>query len=435
MERWEYLALVGIAIGVISVSSLFSSEPMSQFLLDGFTEAGSTFVTMVWITWWALVLGFSVAGGVEAWVSSDRISAAFDGAGPKDIALASFFGFISSSCSYSAIATAKNLFKKGGSAAASLGAFMFASTNLVIEIGLVIWILLGWQFVLANYVGGIILIVVMAVILSRFAPASLIAEAREHAQDESTKVEDPVCGMELDPDSVDHTVTHNGETYYFCSQSCKDSFSPKDAVENRSVSENIRSRAGWEKLASKQWSEWMMLWEDILVGFIMAGIIAGFVPDSAWTALFAQELLGMPLALVWATIIGSIIGIATFVCSVGNVPFAAVLWVGGLPFGGVFSYIYADLIVPPIIDAYREYYGTRFGLFLTGTIFVASIIAGILTHYIFAGAGLIPPTATAVLEGNQIQLDYKAVLNAMATVAFLILYYLHRSSTTHDSNN
>lgn len=429
MRRRDYIILLLLAIGIVGVSSFFSGKPLGVFLVEGFVSAGETFVTMVWITWWALVLGFSIAGGVEAWVSSERISSAFEGSSPKDIALASFFGFVSSSCSYSAIATAKNLFKKGASAAASLGAFMFASTNLVIEIGFVIWILLGWQFVVANYVGGLILIGLMAIFLTRVVPESIIDEARDIVQAESVLVKDPVCGMEVDPSETDHTIEYKGDTYYFCSESCKESFDPEEAAENRTLRENITSRRGWEQLASKQWSEWMMLWEEILIGFIMAGLIAGFVPESAWTALFAQELLGMPAALVWGTIIGAIIGIATFVCSVGNVPFAAVLWVGGLPFGGVFSYIYADLIVPPIVDAYREYYGAKFGLILAGLMFVAAVISGILTHYIFAGIGLIPPTSSAVLAGNEIKLDYKAVMNVFFTLVFLVLYYLHRSST------
>lgn len=427
MERREYAILSAIGLAIISGGVMTTTQPIGQYMQSALIEWGSVTVTMVWITWWALVLGFSVAGAVEAWIPADAVAETLSGNDPKTIGLASFFGFISSSCSYSAIATAKNLFKKGASASASVGAFMFASTNLVIEVGFVILILLGWEFLVANYVGGIILIILMAILLSQ-VPDSLIQQARDHIPNDE-QVIDPVCGMEFAPEDAETTVTENGETYYFCSESCKESFDPTDAVEQMSLREKATSRAGWERLASKQWSEWGMLWEDIAVGFIFAGLIAAFVPDSVWTTVFAQELFGFPAALIWGCFIGAIIGIATFVCSVGNVPFAAVLWVGGLPFGGVFSYIYADLIVPPIVDAYREYYGVKFGLILAVFIFISAVITGIVTHLIFAGIGLIPPQDSVILTTNQIKLDYKAFFNALFTLVFIGLYYLHRNQS------
>lgn len=434
MERRDYIILTILGVLTVVVSSMFSQKPIDAFLIEGTTTAIETIITMVWITWWALVLGFSIAGGVEAWVSDDRISSMFEGSSPKEIGLASFLGFVSSSCSYSAIATAKNLFKKGASAASSLGAFMFASTNLVIEIGFVIWILLGWQFVVANYVGGLILIFLMAFFLEYVVPDGIISEARANIEN-SGLVEDPVCGMEVDPEETEYSTQHNGTTYHFCSESCKNSFNPEDTVKASSIRENITSVEGWRKLADKQLAEWGMLWNEIAIGFVFAGLIAGFVPSSAWTALFAQEFLGMPLALVWGTVIGAIIGIATFVCSVGNVPFATVLWVGGLPFGGVFSYIYADLIVPPIVDAYREYYGEKFGLILSGLMFVSAVITGILTHLIFSSIGLIPDPASVALAENQIELDYKAALNIFFTIVFLGLYYLHKTKPSMDDHS
>lgn len=437
MKKRDYILLFILGVLTIAVSAVFSPEPLGKFLVSGAIEAGNTIVTMVWITWWALVLGFGIAGGVEAWVSSERVSSALEGASVSDIGKASFFGFVSSSCSYSAIATAKNLFKKGASAAAALGAFMFAATNLVIEIGFVIWVLLGWEFVVANYIGGFILIILMSFFLARVVPKQMIATARENVSIEL--VSDPVCGMDVDPEETDHTIEHQSETYYFCSESCKNSFSPEQATENVSLWTNLTTLKGWKKLADKQWSEWGMLWNEIAIGFIFAGIIAGYVPQTVWTSLFAQEFLGMPLALLWGAVIGAIIGIATFVCSVGNVPFATVLWVGGLPFGGVFSYIYADLIVPPIVDAYREYYGSTFGLVLAGLMFVSAVVSGILTHLIFASVGLIPDPSTVSIATNEIALDYKAFLNGLFTLIFIILYYLHRlevnDSPDHSEHN
>lgn len=432
METRDYLLLSVLAVFTMLVGILTTGQPLVRFLVESFTEMFNTFITMVWITWWALVLGFGIAGGVEAWVSSESVADYFSEFGMKEISMATFFGFVSSSCSYSAIATAKNLFKKGASAAASVGAFMFASTNLVIEIGLVIFVLLGWEFVVGNFVGGIILIAFMAVVLEFVVPDKIIEEARDNVKE--AMATDPVCGMEVDPEETEYHLDHEGQQYHFCSESCKSSFDPESEPENQSIKENLTSMSGWMALADKQWSEWGMLWEEILIGFIFASLIAGFIPDEVWTTVFAQDSLGFVTALVWATFIGTVIGVITFVCSVGNVPFATVLWNGGLPFGGVFSYIYADLIVPPIVEAYREYYGDTFGFILSGIIFVAAIISGILTHLIFMSVGLIP-TETVPIASASIELDYKAVLNVLATIAFIVLYILHRKSSNESSGH
>ena len=241
--------------------------------------------------------GFAIAGGVEAWVSSEQISDLLEDAGPRELGYGAFFGFVSSSCSYSAVATAKNFFKQGASAAAALGAYMFAATNLVIEIGIVIWLLLGWQFLLADFLGGLLLIGLMAVGFTYLVLDEVLEEARRNAVgDEEPTEQDPVCGMEVNPEEAEYTIKTDGGTYYFCSESCKDSFDPEDA--NTSVRESATSVEGWRALADKQWKEWGMLWEVIAVGLVFAGILAGFVPDSAWTALFANDLLGLPAFVV-----------------------------------------------------------------------------------------------------------------------------------------
>jgi YHS domain-containing protein/uncharacterized membrane protein YraQ (UPF0718 family) len=233
--------------------------------------------------------------------------------------------------------------------------------------------------------------------------------------------------MEVNPEEADHAIETDGGTYYFCSASCAESFDPEAA--NTTIKDSATSIEGWRSLADKQWKEWSMLWEDIAVGFIFAGILAGFVPDSAWTALFANELLGLPAFVVWTTILGAAIGIATFVCSVGNVPFATVLWTEGLSFGGVLSYIFADLIIPPLMDAYRGYYGGTFAAILSGMIFLAAVLSGLAVYVVFAGLGLIPPRAGTRIAEIAIELDYKAVLNVLATGLFAFLYYLHRDSS------
>ncbi|MFB6190744.1 MAG: permease, partial [Candidatus Nanohaloarchaea archaeon] len=367
------------------------------------------------------VLGFSIAGGVEAWVPRSKISEKLQGRGFEALGTATLFGFVSSSCSYSAIATAKNLFKKGASAASSLGAFMFASTNLVIEIGFVIYILLGWQFLVADFIGGLFLIGLMTAGF-RFVPDEVVEKAREKATSGKEMATDPVCGMDVDPEEAEHAAEVKKEKFYFCSRSCRESFDPGDVQVG--VLENITSKQGWRKLAEKQWKEWGMLYEDIAVGFILAGIIGAFVPQSVWLSLLGGEVLGLPAFVAWSAIVGTVIGIATFVCSVGNVPFGAVLWSNGFPFGSILSYIYADLIVPPIMDAYREYYGAKFAAIISGMIFAAAVVTGIAVHFLFLATGNIPEPSTAKLVDEEIRLNYKAFLNIAFTLVFLGLYWL-----------
>nr|WP_254529603.1 permease [Natrinema gelatinilyticum] len=431
VDRTEYAILSIIALATVGIGVFTTSKPLSVFFVESTRQFVTTTAAMAWITWWALVLGFAIAGGVEAWTSNEAVSDLLEGHGPREIGYGSLFGFVSSSCSYSAIATAKNLFKKGGSAAATLGAFMFASTNLVIEIGAVIWILLGWQFLLADVVGGFILIGLMAVGFVYLVPDDVVEQARENVREEGTQtVQDPVCGMEVDPETADYSIEHDGRTYYFCSQSCKDSFDPEEAP--TTVREQATSLAGWKGLADKQWKEWGMLWDEIAIGFIFAGLIAGFIPRTVWTSVFSEPTFGLPVYIAWTAALGAIIGVATFVCSVGNVPFGAVLWTNGLPFGSVLSYIYADLIVPPIMDAYREYYGSKFAAILSGMIFISAVLTGVVIHFLFLGLGFIPDPSTAQIAEVGIEMNYKLVLNVLATAVFLFLYWLHRSSSREE---
>ncbi|WP_122090910.1 permease [Halalkalicoccus subterraneus] len=434
MERNEYAILVVIALATIVLGTLTTSRPLWPFFVESTRQFVTTTAAMAWITWWALVVGFAIAGGVEAWTSDEKVSDLLDGHGLREIGYGSLFGFVSSSCSYSAIATAKNLFKKGGSAAATIGAFMFASTNLVIEIGIVIYLLLGWQFLVADLLGGFMLIGLMAFGFVYLTPNEIIEQARENIQDENgSTVQDPVCGMEIDPEEADYSIEHDGQTYYFCSQSCKDSFDPEEA--STTIREQATSLSGWKALADKQWSEWGMLWDEIAIGFIFAGLIAGFIPESVWTSVFSGPTFGLPVYVFWTAILGAVIGVATFVCSVGNVPFGAVLYANGLPFGSVLSYIYADLIVPPIMDAYREYYGTKFAAILSGMIFFSAVLTGFVIHFIFLGAGVIPDPSSVRIAEVGIEMNYKLVLNVLATIFFLFLYWLHRSESVGEEGS
>ncbi|PTD93537.1 permease [archaeon SCG-AAA382B04] len=425
MDKKEYLILTIIATFSIVIGKLATETPLDHFLITKAIESAKLTAIMFWETWWALVLGFVIAGAVESWVSKEKITNYLEGEGLKELGIATFFGFVSSSCSFSAIATAKNLFKKGASAAASLAAFMFASTNLVIEIGLVMFVLLGWQFVLADFVGGILLILMMAFIFKYLIPDVNIERARQHViNQEGVRETDPVCGMDVDINKANYVKKHDGKKYYFCSKKCMESFDPS-RLNQKSIKENITSLEGWKSLADKQIKEWGMLYDDIILGFILAGIIGAFIPKKIWISIFEGAILDVPFSVLLLSAISVGVGIITFVCSVGNVPFAAVLWSNGLPFGSVLSFIYADLIIPPIMDAYKKYYGLKFAAILILTIFLSATITGSIIHHLFNLANLIPQISEGIAE-REVVANYKVFLNLVFTVVFVFLYYLHK---------
>src|SRR5436305_4002966 len=341
-----------------------------DWLEDGLHNA----FLMAWEVWWALVFGFAISAVVQAKVPRARIEGALSGGGFRPIALAAGLGAASSSCSYAAIAIAKSLFQKGASAVSTL-AFQFASTNLVWELGLVLWVLLGLQFTLAEFLGGLVMIALMALLLRKFVSRRLEAEAREHAQ-------------------------HATAGHLHGSQ----------AGDLTAVALNFRM-------------DWMMLWKEITIGFLLAGFIA-LLGDDFFNGLFLTDA---PSAIqtIWGAIIGPVIAVLSFVCWIGNVPLAAVLWSGGISFAGVMAFIFADLIVLTIVAAYRKYYGTRFALRITALMFVTMVIAAIVIDLVFSGLGLIPsarPTKQDIF--GSVQADYKLVLNVIATAIFVTLFGL-----------
>jgi len=369
---------------------------------------------MAWATWWALVLGFTIAGAVEAFVSEEKMSRVLGGKGFREVSLGTVFGAASSSCSFGAVATAKSLFKKGASPEASLGAFQFASTNLVIELGLVMWVLLGWQFVAANFLSGLILIVLLVLTFRFLIPDRWFEQAREHVK-ESEGVRDPHCGMEVDPDA-DGTVMLETESgpVYFCSKSCREAYKEKGA--DLSVRDRLMTRKGWTNAFRNAVGEWGMLWKDIVAGFVIAGLIAAFVPRHWWATMFGIGAQGSFVNVASSAVIGVTVGVITFVCSVGNVPFALILWKNGIPFGGVMSFIFADLIVPTITDAYRRYYGVRTAAVLFITIFFCAAVAGIVIHYIWYAIDLVPPQGEL---GGVAPSGYTLYLNVIFTLLFV----------------
>ncbi len=344
---------------------------------------------MAWEVWWALVLGFGISAIVQAWVPRERIERAMSGSGPRPVALATGLGAASSSCSYAAVAIAKSLFQKGASATTAL-AFQFASTNLVWELGLVLWVLIGWQFTVAEYLGGIVMIVLMAILLRVFVSPQLEERAREHAQAADTGHQHHAASAEL------------------------------------SWRERIASVGAWSDVAHNFRGDWKMLWKEITLGFLLAGYIAQLGNDF-FNGLFIKNAPA-GLTAIENVVVGPIIAVLSFVCSVGNVPLAAVLWSGGISFAGVLAFLFADLIVLPIVAIYRKYYGTSFALRITALMFVTMVIAALAVDGIFSALGLIPtgPRPSRDDIFGSVQLDYKLVLNIVGLAIFVSLFWLTR---------
>ena len=307
--------------------------------------------------------------------------------GVRPITIATGLGAASSSCSYAAIAIAKSLFQKGASAASAL-AFQFASTNLVWELGLVLWVLIGWQFTVAEYLGGIVMIALMALLLRAFVPRQLEEEAREHAQVADAGHHHPTAG---------ETMTWR---------------------------QRLTSISAWSDVADNFRGDWQMLWKEITIGFLLAGFAAQ-LGKSFFNSLF---LTGSPhlIQIIWGALIGPVIAVLSFVCSVGNVPLAAVLWSGGISFSGVMAFIFADLIVLPILAIYRKYYGTKFTVRITALMFLTMVAAALIIEALFSGLGLIPsgarPTRTDIF--GSIAVNYTLVLNLLGLGIFATMFWL-----------
>jgi uncharacterized protein len=342
---------------------------------------------MAWEVWWALVLGFAISAIVQAWVPRERVEGLMSGSGARSVGWATGLGAASSSCSYAAIAIAKSLFQKGASAASAL-AFQFASTNLVWELGLVLWVLIGWQFAVAEYVGGIVMIVLMTLLLRLFVSRRLEEQAREHAIEAGSGHQHHMAGEQL------------------------------------SWRERLTSARAWSDVAHNFRGDWQMLWKEVALGFLLAGFIAQF-GNGFFEHLFIRNA-PQPLPTIENVIIGPIIAVLSFVCSVGNVPLAAVLWSGGISFAGVLAFLFADLIVLPILLIYRKYYGTRFTVRITALMFITMVIAALIVDGIFSTLGLIPtgPRPTRADIFSSIAVNYKLALNVLGLAIFAAMFWL-----------
>ena len=340
--------------------------------------------SMTWEITWALILGFALSAVVQAVVSKPVIVRLLGDDRPRTLAVAAGLGAASSSCSYAAVALARSLFRKGASFTAAI-AFQIASTNLVIELGVILALLMGWQFTLAEFAGGPVMIAVIALLFRRFLTGRLLGEARAQA-------DQGLAGSMEGHAAMDMSVGGSG-----------------------SFARRLLSPDGYTAVSGVFVMEWAAIIRDLVIGLLAAGAIAAWVPDSFWHGFF---FAGHPLAAkLWGPLIGPVVAIISFVCSIGNVPLAVVLWQGGISFGGVVAFIFADLIIAPILNIYRKYYGARMAAFLLGTSYLAMVAAGYVIELVFGGLGLVPPRSAAHIPDAGVTWDYTTWLN----IVFLLL--------------
>jgi uncharacterized protein len=355
-----------------------------SWLWDGLWNA----VQMAWEVGWALILGFLLSGVVQAWIPRSRMERALGGRGVREAFLSTGLGAASSSCSYAAIAIAKSLFQKGASFASAM-AFQFASTNLVFELGIVMWIFLGWEFTLAEFVGGIFLIAAMWGAVRLFVTRTLEEGAREHALAAAVGHEHHSAG-----------------------------------AEQMAWRQRLTSLDAWSDVAHNFRGDWEMLWKEIGLGFLIAGFIA-LLPMSFFNGLFVTDASSGP-RLLENVVLGPVVAALAFVCSVGNVPLAAVLWAGGISFSGVIAFIYADLIIIPIVLAYRKYYGWTVTWRIVAIMFGAIVASALAVDGLFSAAGLIPTHRPSIdsITSRGIEWNYTTVLNIVFLVVAAALFGL-----------
>lgn len=343
---------------------------------------------MFWEILWALILGFGLSGIVQAIVSKGEMTKLLPDDSPKSISIACGLGATSSSCSYAAVALARSIFRKGANFTSAM-AFQFASTNLVIELGIILIVLMGWQFALAEFIGGPLMIIILVLLFRAFLTPKLIEAARRQA-------DKGVQGIMEGHAEMDMSVTEGG-----------------------TLMQRMFSEKGKTAISHYFVMDWVSVWKDIAIGLLLAGALGAWVPNNFWQGFF---LTSHPLlAKLWGPLIGPVVAIISFVCSVGNVPLAAVLWNGGISFGGVVAFIFADLIVLPILNIYRKYYGMKVSLFLFATFYAAMAGAALAVEFLFQALGLVPAQRSARIIEASITFNYTTVLNILFMIVATLL--------------
>jgi uncharacterized membrane protein YraQ (UPF0718 family) len=352
-------------------------------ILNAVGQALGQAVDMFWEVLWPLVLGFALSAVVQALVSHRTMARLLGDDSARSLSRATLFGIASSSCSYAAVALARSIFRKGASFTAAM-VFQMASTNLVIELGIILAVLMGWQVTAAEFTGGIVMVVTIALLFRLTLTPRLVQFAREHAERGALGRMEGHATMDM-------------------------------SVEGGPFLSRLLSGRGFTAISHLFVLDWASVWIDVVGGFLIAGALAAWVPDAFWHDFF---LTGNPtLARIEGPLVGPLVAIVSFVCSVGNVPLAAVLWRGGISFGGVVSFIFADLIVLPILDIYRRYYGGRVALYILGTFYAAMALAGYVVEVVFGALGIVPTNRAVSAIGEGPSWNYTTTLN----IIFLIL--------------
>jgi|TARA_R110002012_G_scaffold154406_1_gene314748 hypothetical protein len=370
---------------------------VSEFLKQ-WGEAAYTTTGFFWMALWAFILGYIISSMIQIFVTEKRMQKTMNENEGKSVLLGTFFGFISSSCSFSALASTKSIFKKGASFISSM-AFLLASTNLVIELGILISIFLGWQFVVGEYVGGILLILISWILIRIINPKKLIERARKNLEGE-------------DDDAMDGS---------------------------KDWQKQIKKEDSWARVGKKYKMEWQMVWKDVTVGFTIAGIVAAFVPDSFFQTLFINSGQGNTdftfLEILEHIIVGPIAAFLTFIGSMGNIPLAALLFGKGVSFAGVMAFIFSDLVVFPVLRINAKYYGWKMSFFILFLLFTALIGTSLALHYSFDLLGMLPdPSQVKIQDKEHFKIDYTFYLNiAFLTISGYLIYlgFFKRKDVKH----
>ncbi|BAO54192.1 permease [Nonlabens marinus] len=360
---------------------------MEEFLKQ-WAEAAYTTTGFFWMALWAFILGYIISSMIQIFVTEKKMQETMNENEGKSVLLGTFFGFISSSCSFAALASTKSIFKKGASFVSSI-AFLLASTNLVIELGILISIFLGWQFVVGEYVGGILLILICWVLIRIINPKKLIEKARKNLESEA------------DDDGMDHS---------------------------KDWKKQIQQESSWAKVARKYKMEWKMVWKDVTVGFTIAGITAAFVPDAFFETLFINSGQGNSdftfFEILQHIVVGPFAAFLTFIGSMGNIPLAALLFGKGVSFAGVMAFIFSDLVVFPVLRINAKYYGWKMSLFILFLLFTALIGTALALHYSLDLLSLLPdPSQVTIQEKEHFKIDYTFFLNlAFLAISGYLIY-------------
>jgi uncharacterized membrane protein YraQ (UPF0718 family) len=359
-------------------------------VLEAAGDALYTTAGLLWKALWALALGYAVSAAIQVFVPRGAAARRLGDGTPPQLGLAMLLGFASSSCSFAALAATRSLWTKGAALTSALG-FMFASTNLAVEVAALALIFLGWQYALALFVGAPILVPIMAATVRLTLPRRLADEAEQQAEDAEA-----------------HAMDHD--------EGLPDAFG-----------ERLRDRRAWRRIGSAYQAEWAMVWKELLVGFTIAGAVAALVPASFFEALFPTSGSAWWLVPVQA-LLAPLIAVLTFIGSMGNGPLAAVLANNGVLFGAIMTFLYADFIVPPALKINATYYGWRFSLYLAAVFTVTAVLTGVIVHALFSALGLLPDEVRDVTEVATFAFDYTFWLNVVSVTVAGSLFVLARQN-------